>query len=78
MADHVYLLVRVGPSDAPASVVGVFKGRSARVLRREFPQLRRFAKVLWSASYFAGSVGYVWESTVRRYIEHRWEAVMAW
>ena len=31
-----------------------------------------FAKVLWSPSYFAASVGYVSESTVRRYIEHQW------
>ena len=33
------------------------------------------AKVLWSPSYFAASVGYVSESTVRRYIEHQWDAV---
>ncbi|MGH3636874.1 MAG: IS200/IS605 family transposase, partial [Mycobacterium sp.] len=54
---HVHLFVRVGPTDAPARVVRAFKGRIARVLRREFPHLRRFAKVLWSPSYFAASVG---------------------
>ena len=52
-----------------------FKGRTARVLRQEFPYLRRFANVLWSPSYFAASVVYVSESTVRRYIEHQWDAV---
>ena len=77
MPDHGHLFVRVGPTDAPASVVRAFKGRTARVLRQEFPHLRRFAKVLWSPSYFAASVGYVSESTVRRYIEHQWDAVMA-
>jgi putative transposase len=76
MPDHVHLFVRVGPTDAPAQVVRVFKGRTARVLRQEFPHLRGFAKVMWSPSYFAASVVYVSESTVRRYIEHRWEAVM--
>jgi putative transposase len=75
MPDHVHLFVRVGPTDAPAAVA--FKGRTTRVLRQEFSHLRRFAKVLWSPSYFAASVGYVWESTVRRYIEHQWDAVMA-
>jgi putative transposase len=75
---HVHLFVRVGPTDAPASVVRAFKGRTARVLRQEFPYLRSRAKVLWSASYFAASVGYVLESTVRGYIEHQWDAVMAW
>lgn len=59
MPDHVHLFVRVGPTDAPAMVVRAFKGRTTRVLRDEFPYLRRFAKVLWSPSYFAASVGYV-------------------
>ncbi|TDH47935.1 IS200/IS605 family transposase [Mycobacterium eburneum] len=76
MPDHVHLFVQVGPTDAPASVVRAFKGRTARVLRAEFPPLRRFAKVLWSPSYYAASVGYVSEATVRRYIEHRWDAAV--
>ncbi|MDT5255365.1 MAG: REP-associated tyrosine transposase, partial [Mycobacterium sp.] len=45
MPDHVHLFVRVGPTDAPAQVVRAFMGRTARVLRQEFPYLRRFAKV---------------------------------
>lgn len=77
MPDHVHLFVRVGPADAPAAVVRAFKGRTARVLRQEFPHLRNFAKVLWSPAYFAASVGYVSETTVRRYIEHQWDAVLA-
>jgi REP-associated tyrosine transposase len=77
MPAHVHLFVRVGPTDAPASVVRAFKGRTARVLRCEFPHLRNQAKVLWSPSYFAPSVGCVSESTVRRYIEHQWDAVVA-
>jgi putative transposase len=77
VSDHVHLFVRVGPTDAPAAVVRAFKGRTARVLRAEFAYLCRFAKVLWSPSYFAASVGYVLESTVRRYIEHQWDAVAA-
>ncbi len=77
MPDHVHLFVRVGPTDAPASVVRAFKGRTARVLRQGFPYLRRCAKVLWSPSYFAASVGYVSESTVCRYIERQWDAVLA-
>ena len=75
MPDHAHLFVRVGRTDAPSAVVRVFKGRTARVLRQEFPHLRRFAKVLWSPSCFAAAVGCVWESTVRRYIEHQWDAV---
>lgn len=73
--DHVHLFVRVGPTDVPAAVVRAFKARTARVLRAEFPYLHRFAKLLCSPSYFAVSVGYVSESTVRRYTEHQWDAV---
>ena len=75
MPDDVQMFVRVGPRDGPAAVVRAFKGRTARVVRQEFGYLRRFARVLWSPSYLAASVGYVWESTVRGYIEHRWDAV---
>ncbi|MBU8839054.1 IS200/IS605 family transposase [Mycolicibacterium goodii] len=75
MPDHVHLFVRVGPTDAPAEVVRAFKARTARVLRAEFPYLHRLTKVLWSPSYFAAPVGYVSESTLRRYVEHQWDAV---
>ena len=77
MPDQVQLFVRVGPTDAPAAVVRAFTGRTARVLRADFRYLRRFARVLWSPSYFAASVGDVWESTVRGYIEHQWDTVLA-
>jgi putative transposase len=45
MPDHVHLFVRVGPTDAPAQVVRVLKGRTARVLGQELAYLRRLAKV---------------------------------
>jgi putative transposase len=61
----------------PALVVVAFKGRTAGVLGQGFPALRGFVKVLWSPSYFAALVGYVSESTVRSYIEHQWDAVVA-
>jgi putative transposase len=78
LPDHLHLFGRVRVADAPAQVVRALKGRTARVLRAEFACLRRQAGVLWSPSCFAALVGCVSESAVRRYIEHRWEAVMAW
>ncbi len=77
MPDQVQLFVRVGPTDAPAAMARALQGRIARVLGQEFRYLCNGAKVLWSPSYFAASMGYVWESTVRRYIEHQWDAVLA-
>jgi putative transposase len=75
MPDHVHQFVRVGPIDAPAAVVRLSKSYTAGVLRQEFTHLRRFANMLWSLLYFAGSVGDVSESTVRGFIGHRWGAV---
>jgi putative transposase len=77
MPDHLHRFVRVGPIDSPAAVVRALVRRTARVLRAEFPYLRRLAKVLWSPPFVAASVGYVSESTVRRHSEHQWEAVAA-
>lgn len=73
MPGHVHIFVRVRPTDSAAVVARRFKGRTSRVLRQEFPWLAR-RRVLWSKSYFAAWVGYVSEQTVRRYIEHRWDA----
>lgn len=77
MPDHVHLFMRVGPTEAAASVMRAFKGRAVRVLRQEFPHLQNPARVLWSPSYFAASVGYVSEPTVPCYIEDQWDAVVA-
>jgi REP element-mobilizing transposase RayT len=77
MPDQVPLVVRVGPSDVPPSVVRAVEGRTAWVLRREFTHLRNHAEVWWLPSYFAASVGEVSESMVRGCVERRWDAVMA-
>lgn len=69
MPDHVHLLVEADPTLSVAEIVNRFKGRSSRVLRQEFASLRSRLPTLWSRSYYAGSVGAVSESVVRRYIE---------
>ena len=46
MHDHVHLFVQVGATDAPEAVVRALEGRTARLLRAEFPYLRRFARVV--------------------------------
>ena len=57
-------------ADRRASVVvRAFTGRTARVLRQEVAHLPRFAKVLWSPSYFAASCGGGPLSIIREYVE---------
>jgi putative transposase len=76
MPRHLHLVVRFGPTYVPAAVLSTFKVRTARVLHQELAHLGNHANVLWSPSYFAASVGYVSESTVRRYIGCQWDAVV--
>ena len=69
MPDHVHLFVEADPSLCVAEIANRFKGRSSRMLRQEFVSLRSRLPTLWSRSYYAGSVGAVSETVVRRYIE---------
>lgn len=71
MSDHVHLFIETGPTEPVAEVVNRLKGRSSRILRNEFPELRSKLPTLWTRSYYAGSVGNVSEATVRRYIENQ-------
>src|SRR5439155_26151219 len=51
MPDHVHLLVEVDPQYGVHRLVKALKGRSSRVLRQEFPQLRRRLPTLWTNAY---------------------------
>ncbi len=68
MPDRGHLFVEADPTLAIAEVVNHFKGRSSRLMRREFPALRSRRPTLWSRSYDAGSVGHVSAETVQAYI----------
>lgn len=69
-ADHVHLLVEYPPKVAVSRLVNSLKGVSSRMLLKERPDLRPWArKGLWSPSYFAASCGGAPIDIVRRYIE---------
>jgi putative transposase len=71
-AEHVHLLVDFPPKVAVSKLVNSLKGVSSRRMRQEFPELREHywrAKVLWSPSYLAASVGGAPLSVLRTYIE---------
>jgi putative transposase len=70
MPDHVHLLLNVKPTDAASDVMRRIKGRSAKLLREEFPQLLKLP-CMWTPSYFVGSVGNVSTETVKKYIEQQ-------
>lgn len=65
--DHIHLFVEVHPTDAINQVVKAFKGRSAYLLRLEFPELKKLPS-LWTNSYFFTTAGNVAADTIERYI----------
>ena len=69
MPDHVHLLLDVDPTIGINKVVARIKGRTAHILTREFPELKRKLPTLWTRSKFIATVGSVSLSVVKKYIE---------
>lgn len=67
MPDHVHLFVQITPDITGTKIVQMVKGYSSRVLRQEFPHLRRMPS-LWTRSHFIGSTGHTSSNIVREYI----------
>lgn len=65
--DHVHLLVEYDPKTPINSVVKAFKGRSSRLLRKEFPHLLKLP-TLWTHSYFYDTTGKVTTRQITEYI----------
>jgi putative transposase len=72
--DHVHLLVNYPPKVAVSKLVNSLKGVSSRKLRTDYSEeLSKvyWKGVLWSPSYFAGSVGEAPLSVLKQYIEQQ-------
>ena len=61
---------------APSEIMRRIKGRSARKLFEEFPELKRryWGKYFWARGYFCVTVGQMTEEMVKNYLEHHFEA----
>lgn len=68
MPDHVHLLVSVDPQYGIAKFIRQCKGRSSRLLRQEFPSLKRRIPTLWTNSYFVATVGGAPLSIIKQYV----------
>ena len=57
--DHVHLFIQLPPKYSYSQIANRIKGKSSRVLRKEFPHLVKWSpKGLWAPSCYHGSVGY--------------------
>jgi putative transposase len=66
--EHVHLFINCPPNMAPSDVMHRIKGRTARFLRKEFPELMKLPS-MWTRAYFVSTAGNVSSSTIQKYIE---------
>jgi len=69
--DHIHMLVDVDPQFGIHKLVKQIKGRSSKILREEFPFLKKILPSLWTNSYFVSTVGGTPLSIVKQYIENQ-------
>jgi putative transposase len=71
--DHVHLLINYPPKVCISTLVNSFKGVSSRMFAKKFGRIHKYyyKGVLWSPSYFAGSVGGAPISVLKQYIEQQ-------
>ena len=70
--DHVHLHVEYPPSLSLSEFVKRLKGRSSRLLQKEFPELRNryWGNHFWAIGYGAWSTGNVTDEIVQEYLKH--------
>ena len=71
--DHVHILLQLKPTHNIPKLVQFFKGRSARFIFLEFPEIknRLWGGHLWSPSYFITTAGGAPLETLKNYVENQ-------
>ena len=70
--DHVHVHVEYPPSQSISNLVKRLKGRSSRLLQREYSELhkRYWGKHLWTIGYGAWSTGNITDKVIEEYLKH--------
>lgn len=76
--DHIHILFRTKPSLDFKSYIQALKGRTARYLRKEFPELLKdelWGEHFWSPSYFLATTGNVTIDILSKYVKEQREEI---
>jgi putative transposase len=68
--DHTHMFLNCLPTLSPADIMQKIKGITSRVLRDEFPELKKMPS-LWTRSYFVSTAGNVCSETIKKYVENQ-------
>ncbi len=71
--DHVHIVLQFRPDVALSKLVQQFKGKSSRILRQEFPELKEFhwGNSFWGDGFFAETVGKCDLQTIKKYVKNQ-------
>ena len=74
MPDHIHIFTQVDHTIAPVRIAQILKSITAVYLFTKFPNLKGqkfWGTGLWSPSTYYGTVGYISEETIKKYIENQ-------
>lgn len=71
--DHIHVLFKAKSLTDLVKTVNILKGVTARLMHKEFPQLKDllWGDSFWSDSYFLASTGQVSLDVLKRYVEEQ-------
>ena len=69
--DHVHILFRGQPNTAISKFINAYKSASSRLIKKEFPQVRKFLwkETFWSQSFCLLTTGRATVDIIKQYIQ---------
>lgn len=73
--DHIHILFKTHPNTVLSKYINAFKSASSRLIKKEFPQVRRqlWKECFWSQSYCLLTTGGATLEILKKYIESQGE-----
>ena len=71
--DHVHMVLQFRPDTSLSKIVQLFKGKSSKIIRREFPELSEFywGDSFWGDGFFAETVGSCSLEIIKEYVKNQ-------
>ena len=70
--DHVHMHIEYPPKHSISFIMKQLKGRSSRLLQKEFPHIKKryWGQHFWATGFGAWSTGNITDEMVQEYLEH--------
>lgn len=71
--DHIHMFISMPPQISVSKIVQLLKGKTARKVLQDFPELKKkfWGKHFWSRGYFSATSGAITDEMVMHYIENQ-------